>query len=110
MEYSDNKLISVVMTVYNTKEEYLREAIESILNQTYKNFEFIIIDDGSDDYCEQVVMSYQDVRIRYYKQDNKGISAARNYGTKLANGEYIAVMDSDDISLPERFEKELFFS
>lgn len=103
------KLISVVMSVYNTKESYLREAIESILNQTYTNFEFIIINDGSTNNAEEVILSYQDDRIKYYKQENKGISASRNFGTNVSNGEYIAVMDSDDIAVPERFEKEITF-
>ncbi len=104
-----NKLISVVMTVYNTKESYLKEAIESILNQTYANFEFIIINDGSTNNVEEVILSYQDDRIKYYKQENKGISASRNFGIKVSNGEYIAVMDSDDIAVPERLEKEINF-
>lgn len=101
--------VSVVMTVYNTKDEYLRSAIDSILAQTYKDFEFIIINDGSTNNAEEVILSYSDERIKYYKQENKGISSARNWGTKLAQGRYIAVMDSDDIALPERLEKEVEF-
>lgn len=101
--------VSVVMSVYNTKEEYLREAIESILNQTYKDFEFIILNDGSTNNAEEVILSYSDKRIRYFKHENMGIGKTRNKAFSLANGEYIAVMDSDDISLPERFEKQVDF-
>ena len=101
--------ISVVMPVYNTKEEWLREAIESILNQTYKDFEFIIIDDGSDVPIEPIVNSYDDDRIVFVRQNNKGIARSLNYGFKIAKGEYIARMDADDISMPERFEKQVAF-
>lgn len=101
--------LSVVICAYNTKEEYLREAIESILNQTYKDFEFLIINDGSTNNVEEVVKSYSDDRIRYIYQENKGVAAARNLSLREAQGKYIAVMDSDDISLPTRLEKQLKF-
>ena len=101
--------ISVVMPVYNTKEEFLREAIESILNQTYSDFEFIIINDGSTNNAEDVILSYKDNRIVYIKQENQGIVGALNNGILAAKGEYIARMDSDDISLPYRFEKQVNF-
>ena len=101
--------ISVVMPVYNTKEEWLREAIESILNQSYKDFEFIIIDDGSNKSIEPVVNSYNDDRIVFIRQNNQGIAHSLNSGFKIAKGEYIARMDSDDISMPERFEKQVTF-
>ena len=99
--------LTVFMPVYNTKEGYLREAIESILNQTFKDFEFLIINDGSTNNAETVILSYKDERIRYLYQENKGISYTRNKGIELANGEYIAFMDSDDISLPVRLEKQV---
>lgn len=101
--------ISVIMTTYNTKEEYLRESVESIFAQSYENFELIIIDDGSTNNTKDIIKSYDDWRITYHYQTNKGISAARNLGTKLAQGEYIAVMDSDDIALPDRLKKEIEF-
>ena len=101
--------ISVIMPVYNTKEEYLREAIESILNQTFTDFEFIIVNDGSTNNAEEVIRSYQDERIKYLKQENQGISKSRNNAYKYATGEYIAIFDSDDISLPQRFEKQVKF-
>ena len=101
--------ISVVMPVYNAKEEYLREAIESILNQTYTDFEFIIVNDGSTNNSEEVILSYKDKRIVYLKQDNQGVAKSLNNGIDIAQGEYIARMDSDDISLPERFAKQVKF-
>jgi len=102
--------ISVLMPVYNTPEEYLREAIESILNQTYKDFEFVILNDGSINNAEDVILSYQDDRIKYFKNEvNSGLPNCRNKLLELANCEYIAYMDSDDISLPQRLEKQIEF-
>ena len=99
--------ISVLMPVYNS-EIYLREAIDSILNQTFRDFEFIIIDDGSTDSSPDIIRSYSDPRIRFYLNErNMGVAATLNRGLDLATGEYIARMDSDDISLPERFEKQI---
>ena len=102
-----NPKISVVMPVYNTQEEYLREAIESILNQTFSDFEFIVINDGSTNNAKDVILSYKDPRISYYEQENRGVIKTLNRGFALCKGEYIARMDSDDISLPQRFEKEV---
>lgn len=100
--------ISVLMPVYKANEEYLREAIESILNQTFNDFEFLIIDDCPDDTREAIVKSYSDKRIRYSKNDkNLGITHTRNKLIDMARGEYLAVMDHDDISLPTRFEKQV---
>lgn len=103
-------LISVIMSNYNTPEEYLREAIESILNQTYLNFEFIIVDDCSTDDSLEIIESYNDKRIKIIKNsENMGITKSLNRGMKLSSGEFIARMDADDISLPERFEKQVDF-
>lgn len=103
--------VSVLMPVYNTPEEYLRPAIESILVQTYQDFEFVILNDASpDENVEKIVKSYSDKRIRYYKNDvNRGISFSRNRLIELAKGEYLAVFDHDDISFPNRLEKEVAF-
>ena len=102
--------ISVLMPVYNTKEEFLREAIDSILNQTYTDFELIILNDGSTNNVEEVINSYKDSRIRYYINDvNLGLPKTRNKLIDFAEGEYIANMDSDDISLPERFAKQVAY-
>lgn len=102
-------LISVIMPVYNG-EEYLREAIESILNQTYINYEFIILNDGSTDKTEEIILSYVDSRILYIKNEtNLQIVKTLNKGIALAKGKYIARMDADDISLPKRFERQVAF-
>ena len=100
--------VSVLMPVYKTNEKYLREAIESILNQTYRDFEFLILDDCPSDTRENIVKSYNDERIKYFKNEkNLGISKTRNKLIDLSSGEYLAVFDHDDISLPTRFEKEV---
>ncbi len=102
--------ISVIMPVYNTREDYLREAVESIVNQTYPDFELIIVDDASEADVSEVIESYKDKRIFYYRREkNEGAAAARNFAIDRARGKYIAFMDSDDVSLPERFEKQIGF-
>jgi glycosyltransferase involved in cell wall biosynthesis len=104
-----NPVISVVMPVYNSGQ-LLNLAIESILDQTYTDYEFIIINDGSTDNTESVILSYTDRRIKYFKNPaNLGIVASLNKGIELAKARYLARMDADDISLPERFEKQLHF-
>jgi len=103
---SKEPLISVIMSVYN-REEYVAEAVESILGQTLADFEFIIVDDGSTDRSVEIVQQYagQDQRIRFIlNKTNLGLPACRNIGIKNALGKYLALMDSDDVSLPERFE------
>lgn len=97
--------VSVIMPVYNTKEEYLREALESILNQSYTDFELIIINDGSENNAEDVILSYKDERIKYFRQEKRGASAARNKGIRSASGEYIAIADSDDMFYSERLAR-----
>ena len=100
-------IISVLMPVYNAAA-YLQEAIDSILSQTYTDFEFIIINDGSFDVSDEIIKKYNDARIRYYQNDgNRGIVYTLNRGIELAKGKYIARMDADDISHPDRFEKQL---
>jgi len=102
--------ISVIMPVYNTKEEYLREAIESILKQSYSDFELIIVDDCSDEFIAKIISTYYDERIKYFRlATNQGAAAARNFAISKASGKYLAFMDSDDISLPERFSKQIQF-
>lgn len=102
--------VSVIMPVYNTEESYLREAIESILHQTYGDFEFLIIDDGSINNAAEVIHSYKDERIKYIKNEkNMGLIKTLNKGLELIEGEYIARTDSDDIALAERFEKQVKF-
>lgn len=100
--------ISVVMSVYNG-ERYLREAIESILDQSFPDFEFIIIDDGSTDGSGEIISSYNDRRIKWFRQGNKGLAPALNEGIKHGIGKYVARMDADDISLPNRLKTQYDF-
>ncbi len=99
------------MPIYNTNEDFLRAAIESILNQTYTDFEFLILNDSPDNIkLDEIVASYKDSRIKYLKNEkNIGITPSRNKLLEIAQGEYLAVMDHDDISLPERFQKQVDF-
>ena len=100
--------VSVLMPVFNA-EKYLKFAIESIINQTYINWELIIINDGSTDKSEYIIKSFSDNRIRYCKFENKGISQSLNYGLSISNGELVARMDADDISLSNRLELQVNF-
>ena len=88
-------LISVVVPIYNV-EAYLKECIDSIVAQTYRDIEIILVDDGSTDHCGQICDSYQDSRIRVFHNENYGLSATRNFGIKKSRGEYIYFIDSDD--------------
>ena len=101
--------ISVVMPVYNGSK-YLAEAIESILEQSFSDFEFLIINDASTDYSSEIVDKYQkqDERIIFLQNStNRGGYFARNLGVAAASGEYITVMDQDDVAMPDRFEKQI---
>ena len=110
IEKEQEVMISVVMPVHNTKRKYFCEAIESILSQTYKNFELLVIDDCSIPSAKETVDCYTDERIKYFRLDRKsGAAIARNYAIDRAKGEVIAFLDSDDISLPDRLEKQLSF-
>ncbi|NJL53841.1 glycosyltransferase [bacterium] len=105
----DQPLVSVIMTVRNG-ELYIGEAVSSILQQTYRNFELIVIDDGSSDRSLEVVQAYRDTRIRTIELGrNLGRTPALNIGLKAATGEYAAIQDADDISLPNRFTKQVAF-
>ena len=105
----ENKLkCSVVMTVYNA-ERFLRDTIESVLNQTMKDFELIIVNDCSTDSSEEIVKSYlDDKRVRYFKNEkNMKVSKTRNFGVSVAKAEKVAFIDSDDIWLSTKLEKQL---
>lgn len=102
--------ISALLPVYNTNRQFLEECTESILNQTFKDFELLILDDGSTNDIKEIISQYDDKRIKYYREsENLGITKARNKLLELASGEYIAICDHDDISYPKRFEKEYKF-
>lgn len=103
-----NPLVSIIIPAFNA-EKYIKETIKSALSQTYKNIEVIIVDDGSKDKTKNIVQSIQDPRLNYFYQNNKGQSAARNAGIKIAKGEYIAFLDADDLFLPKKIEKQVNF-
>ena len=102
-----NPRVSVILPTYN-RAQLIAQAIQSVLDQTYQDFELIIVDDGSKDETEEVVNSFDDERIRYARhEENKGANAARNTGIAMARGEYIAFQDSDDKWLPEKLERQM---
>lgn len=105
-----NKLpiISVIITTYN-RADLIQRAIISVLNQTYKDFELIIVDDGSIDNTKEIIEKFKnkDSRIKYFYQENQGWPSALNKGLSLAQGEYIAFLDSDDEWLPQKLEKQI---
>ena len=104
---NEKPTVSVIIPTYN-RAHLVGRAIKSVLNQTYQDFEIIVVDDGSADNTEEVVKSLKDERIRYIKHDkNRGAAAARNTGIKATRGEYIAFQDSDDEWLPEKLEKQM---
>ena len=100
--------VSVLMPIYRTEPAYLKQAIASVLAQTFSDFELLILDDCPTDDREAVVASFRDKRIKYLKnKTNLGISPSRNRLIDMAKGKYLAVMDHDDIALPDRFEKQV---
>src|SRR5215212_2827767 len=102
--------ISVVMPVYNT-EAYIAQAVESILKQTFADFEFIILDDGSSDRSFHIIQQYaeNDERIRLFPLEHQGYVNLLRRGLAMCRGEFVARMDSDDVSMPQRFEKQVEF-
>ncbi|MBS1492642.1 MAG: glycosyltransferase [Bacteroidetes bacterium] len=100
--------VSVLMTTYNNAE-YLSSSIKSILSQSFKDFNFIIVDDGSTDNTKEVIGRFKDERIKYCKIQNSGLGAALNYGLKLCDTELVVRMDADDISVTDRIEKQYNF-
>lgn len=100
------KKLSIIIPVYNV-EKYLRECVDSVLSQTYKNIEVILVDDGSPDGCPAICDEYavRDDRVRVIHQENRGLSAARNAGLSCASGEYVAFVDSDDACSPVMYEQ-----
>ena len=108
-ENMKNPNVSVLMSVYNG-EKHLREAIDSILNQTFTDFELLIINDASTDRTVEILQNYHDPRIKIINNEkNMGLTKSLNKGISLAKGNYIARQDADDISLQDRFKKQLLF-
>jgi glycosyltransferase involved in cell wall biosynthesis len=101
-----NPKVTVLMSVYNG-QDFLAEAIQSILDQSYRDFEFLIIDDGSTEPLDHILHRYKDNRIVIRRQKNMGLTRSLNKGLSLARGEYIARMDADDVSLPNRLETQV---
>lgn len=110
MEAQNNALISIVMPSYNT-EKYISESINSVLAQTYTNWELIIVDDCSTDNTDEIIKPYlSDERIKYLKNEkNSGAAISRNYALREAKGKYVAFLDSDDTWEPEKLEKQVRF-
>ncbi len=98
--------VSVIIPAHNYGC-YINEAIRSVLDQTFKDFELIMVDDGSTDNTQEVVNSFKDHRVKYIYQENRGVSAARNSGISAASGEYLAFLDADDIWLPQKLELQM---
>ena len=104
-----NELVSIIMPSYNTAQ-YIAESIRSVLAQTYANWELIIVDDCSTDHTDEIVGSFQDNRIKYLKnKKNSGAAVSRNRALREAKGRWIAFLDSDDLWLPEKLEKQIAF-
>lgn len=104
-----NDLVSIIMPSYNTSK-FIQQSINSVINQTYKNWELIIVDDCSNDDTDEVVASINDKRIRYFKnKNNSGAAVSRNRALRKANGRWIAFLDSDDLWMPEKLEKQISF-
>ena len=101
-----NPSVSVIIPTYN-RADIILETIESVFNQTYQNFEIVIVDDGSSDNTKEVIENLKNPRIKYIYQKNSGPSAARNNGIKNAKGELIAFLDSDDLWLKDKLEKQI---
>lgn len=108
MQRNFDPLISIIIPCYN-QGEFLQETLDSIISQTYINWECIIVDDGSEDNTAEIALNYQkhDVRFSYFKKTNGGLSAARNYGLKFVNGKYIQFLDSDDLLHKDKFEFQI---
>lgn len=105
----NHKLVSVIIPTYNNAK-FINEAINSVLKQTYKNFEIIVVDDGSTDNTKRILESYiKGNEIKYIYQENKGTSSAKNAGIKNSRGEYIKFLDSDDLLLPECLKLQIDF-
>jgi glycosyltransferase involved in cell wall biosynthesis len=103
-----NKLISVLLPVYNAGK-YITDSVKSILDQTYTNFELIIVDDGSVDESADLIQKFSDTRILFFQKNNTGMADTLNFAFQKSSGEYIARQDADDISMPSRFHKQITF-
>lgn len=101
-----NSLVSVIIPAFNA-EKFIKDAIESVVSQTFQNFEILVIDDGSTDLTKEIVLSIEDSRIKYIYKNNGGASSARNKGIENATGKYIAFLDYDDLWMPDKLQMQL---
>ena len=99
-------MVSVIIPTYN-RENFIKKALDSVIAQTYLNFEVIVMDDGSTDNTREVVDGYNNKKISYFYQENRGIAGARNAAINKSSGDYIAFLDSDDYWLPEKLERQM---
>ncbi len=105
-DFEDHIFVSVVIITKN-RARLLSDAVRSVLNQSYEHFELLIVDDGSDDETEEMVKQFSDLRIRYVKKESSGIPKSRNLGVQMAKGEYIVIMDDDDLMMPNRIQEQI---
>jgi glycosyltransferase involved in cell wall biosynthesis len=106
METKKKPLVSVIIPTYN-RAHYVTETIQSVLDQSYQDFEIIVVDDGSTDNTREVIASFKEPRLKYLFQENQGVCAARNNGINASEGEYIKFLDSDDVLLKNALEKQV---
>lgn len=99
-------LVSVIIPTYNGSR-FIKETVQSVIDQTYPNIEIIIVDDGSTDITPDILKSIKDTRITYIRQENTGVAKARNHGIDISKGDYIAFLDHDDVWLPHKLERQL---
>ena len=104
----DNTLVSIILPTYN-RVSFIGAALDSVFAQTHGNWELVVVDDGSTDGTVDVLKRYEDPRVKYFHQENQGVSAARNLGIGRCAGEMIALLDSDDEWLPEKLAKQLSY-
>lgn len=108
MQSIESNVVSIILPAYNTREDFLRDAIDSVVAQTYQHWELLVIDDSTTDPVEKIVKSYNDDRIKYFRNPcNLGMAETRNRGLELATGEFIAFLDHDDIWLPDKLTQQL---
>ena len=103
----ENQIFVSVVIITKNRARLLSDAIRSVLNQSYDNFELLVVDDGSNDETEETVKQFADLRIRYVKKEASGIPKSRNIGVQMAKGEYIVIMDDDDLMMPDRIQEQL---
>lgn len=109
MTFSQDKLVSIIIPSYNSAR-FLKDTLTSVLDQSYKNIEVILVNDGSIDETDEVIKEFvQDLRLKYYKKVNEGVSKTRNFGFKHSKGDYIAFLDADDVFFSDNLRRKVEF-